>query len=49
MLAVHEHEARPFLSALDDHDTQGPTLTHDDGSTGDDLSTESFESQPLRV
>jgi len=30
MLAVHEHEARPFLSALDDHDTQGPTLAHDD-------------------
>src|SRR6266446_9201301 len=30
MLAVHEHEARPCLSALDDHDTQGPTLAHDD-------------------
>jgi len=30
MLAVHEHEARPCLSARDDHDTQGPTWAHED-------------------
>jgi len=30
MRAVHEHEAFPFLSALEDHDTPGPTVAHAD-------------------